>query len=265
MKNCKKCGGRGYLLAENGMVVVCDCQKKEVAEKLYDFVGITGEFRNVVVDQENTNVQTIKGKQLTFNDLTKYILLNWKNKNNISIYIQGPTGTGKSLFTQKLLEKIVEVAEREGMKIKNTAYWIEFENLLKKYKDGWKSFEIKMGLDNALDRDILIIDDFLKRKKGKGGKVKANELLSYDIAYLNNLLSRRTKCPVTILTSNAPIEEVMMSVDDDEGRISSRLGNYEVFRFLEGKKYKDYRNKENEITADNIDFEKIEGDGYSGI
>jgi DNA replication protein DnaC len=260
VENCKKCGGRGYLLAENGMVIVCDCQKKEVVEKLYGFVGVTGEFKNVVVDQENTNIKTIKNRELTFDQLTKYILWNWKNKNNISIYIQGPTGTGKSLFTQKLLEKVVEVAEREGMKIKNTAYWIEFEELLDRYKNGWKSFEIKMGLDNALDRDILIIDDFLKRKKGNNGKRKANELLSYDIAYLNNLLSRRTKKPVTILTSNEPIEEVMMNVDDDQGRISSRLGNYEVFRFFEGKKYKDYRNKENEITADNFNFDNIKGD-----
>lgn len=253
-KKCEKCGGRGYILNSSGTIAVCDCQKESVYSKLYDFVGANSELVKVNVDEENYNIVTINGRELSFQQSFQYIIWNWKQGNNLNIYIQGPTGTGKTLWANKLIYRIIKRVEKESMKIKNTAYLIDNETLLQKYKDGWKDTELKKEVNNILSREILIIDEFLKLEEDK--KDKGFDI--YDVGFLSELLSQRMKgSKITVLISNEPIEEVILNIDDNRGRISSRLRNYEIFKFKEGKHYKDYREKEKEVSADNFDFDKL--------
>lgn len=254
MKKCKECGGRGYFLAEDGTIIVCDCQKKKIYSKLYDYVGIDNDMIQVDVDQKNYNIETLRGKKLTYQQTINYIIWNWKEEKKINIYIQGPTGTGKTLFANKLSKEFLKIIEEKNLNIKNTAYLADFTELLNKYKMGWENPELAKEVEIIKNKEILIIDEFLKRKKNGS---RADKLLDYDISFLNDLLSQRMKKKITILISNESIEETMMSIDDQKGRIASRLGSYEVFNFGKGKNYKDYRTKEKEVTADNFDFSKI--------
>jgi len=154
MIKCEKCGDRGYVLTSQGTISVCDCQKDIVYNKLYDFVGIDPQMVDIDVDEENYNIETLNGKNLTFQKSLQYVFWNWKEENNLNLYIQGPTGTGKTLWANNLLQKVVQRAEKENMKIKNTAYIIDNNILLQKWKDGWKDRDLKNEVNNILNSPI---------------------------------------------------------------------------------------------------------------
>jgi DNA replication protein DnaC len=129
-----------------------------------------------------------------------------------SSYIYGEVGNGKTILAAFLfLQAIEQTYYKKGYYPNVSAHFVNFPDLFFELQKTMKDFSSATVYEKYLTCDILVIDDFLKKK--------VSDWVA-DIVY-HIINSRYEQQLLTILTSNLTLPEVSDKLQDD--RVTRRI------------------------------------------
>ena len=185
---CKICNDTGYV---DGLA--CECLKKEINKKLFDYSGFTSRLASF--DDAHINHPAFE------------LMKKWcdTNSTKINVLICGPTGTGKTYLTECIADRLIK---RNRIVLFTTAF--NLHNAMLNYHISQYSNREEI-LEPFLSAEVLIIDDLGSEP------MLANITKEYLYMILNERMLKKLS---TIITTNLYPNDLF---DHYTSRISSRL------------------------------------------
>lgn len=246
---CKKCGEKRYFQKEN-FVVVCSCKcqieadkererKQELEQKMERLknlkaVSLLGKrykeasFEKLDLDREEEFIQAV--------ERCKKFCERWEQvqAKGLGIYLYGVHGTGKTLLTACIGNKLLE----KGVAVLFTSF-LEIARVL---KDKYSRNESVLGFMQNLEQvDLLILDDIGTEVIVKSSKEKS--WLQEKIYEIIN--ARYVQKKSTIFSSNESIQDLHIKCGM-ESKTIDRIGEMSTVRLeIKGTSYRE-KNRQKE-------------------
>lgn len=216
-KVCPKCGGRGVIIRDDHIAVICSCTGKVRMKNLARASHMTDElrkksFRNFLLEyyskQHKDSFGEITHFEIAVKALEKcrsFVKDYLSGKNPRGLYIFGSVGSGKTHLACSIANELIKAGTE--------VLFVVVPDYLEEIKQSWgqsNEFNEKEILDMAREVAVLIMDDLGAHSYSDWTKSKIYAVLNHRI---NNNLP-------TIVTSNLEYMEIGSYLDY---RISSRI------------------------------------------
>jgi len=202
-EECQICGGREFVINEEGKAVPCSCRKdKEVIRRLIEF-GIPPKFRNKSLD--NFSAPDKRRKEILDTAQRTATSFDPSKMEKQGLLLRGSVGSGKTHIAIGFLKVVIE----KGY----TGLYVNVPEILRRirrtYSAAAEETESEI-IEELTDCDLLVLDDL--GAEAATGWVRDRLYLVINALYENN--------KTLIVTSNCSLAELEEQVGP---RITSRL------------------------------------------